>query len=255
MDTDPALSELKKLREGRGLSAGRLADCPNLLSATGTSDPLEAFQTIVAVLGRLGDGERLKALKLDFGLELTELLERLPTGRECDFLGDRRNGYAEIVGRDVKTLGRWSDRAVRELRAQLINDRFDGHLIVAAGVQNRRLNGIELMRYELTDTELRSGDTTTYLNPLKDSGLPLILFGFPRDWRPASIRFVVAFLGEDYPSRVWALVADSVLDVGFGHERTELMITEGMARCRIENPRRDQLYGVWWEWERATPRT
>lgn len=36
------------------------------------------------------------------------------------------------------------------------------------------------------------------------------------------------------------------MDVSFGHERTELEISDGMARCRIENPRRDQLYGLFW---------
>lgn len=80
------------------------------------------------------------------------------------------------------------------------------------------------------------------------TALPLVLYGFPRDWRPQCIRFAIAFLDEEPPARVWALVADSVLDVGFGHERHELEIADGLARCRIENPRRDQLYGVWWEW-------
>lgn len=247
MDTDPALDELKKLREGRGLNADRLSEMPNLLSSLGTSDPGEAFDALRAILDRMGDGERVRALKVDFAVELRDLLEREPASREYDYLGDRRSAYGEIIGRDTKTLARWSDRTIAELRGQLISDRFDGHIVIAAGVKDRRVNGVEVMRYDKTDEKFTSGKNTGYLNP-EDSSLPLVLYGFPRDWRPINIRFAIAFLGDDHPQRVWALVADSVLDVGSGHERTELEIVDGIARCRIENPNRSQLYGVWWEW-------
>lgn len=248
MDTDQALVDLKKLREGRGLSADRLADCPALLSALGTSDPGEAYQALCLILNRLGDSERVLALKVDFGLELSDLLQRAPSSREQDWLGERRSGFASLIGRDVKTLARWSDRTLTELRGQLITDQFDGQIVVAAGVKNRRVVGVEVMRYEKEDEHLSSGRNIGYTNPEPGPSLPLVLYGFPRDWRPESIRFAVAFMDEDYPKQVWALVADSVLDVSFGHERYELEIDDGMVRCRIENPRRDQLYGVWWEW-------
>jgi len=246
-DIDRALEELKKLREGPGLSADRLADCPNLLSALGTSDPGEACDTLRAVLARMGDGERARALRVDFGLDLADYLERTPVSREYDFLGTRRHAYGEVIGRGEKTLRRWSETTIAELRGLLITDQFSGQVVVAAAVRERRVRGIEVMRYERDDTSLSHGRNTGYPNP-EDSSLPLVLYGFPRDWRPTRIRFVVAFMGDDHPTKVWALAADTVLDVAFGHERFELEIDEGMARCRIDNPRRDQLYGVWWEW-------
>lgn len=248
MDNDRALLELKKLRGGRGLTAARLANCPNLLSAAGTSGPSEAREVVTAILDRMGETDGVLALKVDFGLDLAALLRRAPTAREVELLGQRRAGYAEVIGRDVKTLARWSDRALAELREQLITDQFDGHVVIAAGVKNRRVTGVELMRYERDDTQLTGGKNIGYTNPEAGSSLPLVLFGYPRDWRPIDIRFVIAFMDEDYPTAVWALVADGVLDVGFGHERHPLELDDGMARCRIENPRRDQLYGVWWEW-------
>ena len=248
VDTDEALRDLKKLREGRGLSADRLAGCPHLLSALGTSDPGEAFDALRAILDRMGDGERVRGLKVDFGLDLADLLQRQPAGREYDFLGERRSAYGTLIGRGVKTLSRWSDATIAELRAQLISDQFTGQVVVAAGVIERRVAEVKVIRYEPGDTKLVSGRTISYLNP-EDSSLPLVLYGFPRDWRPASIRFAVAFLGDDLPQRVWAIVADSILDVGFGHERHAIQVDDnGMATCRIDNPRRDQLYGVWWEW-------
>lgn len=246
MDTDRTLSQLKKLREGRGLRADRLASSPAVLSSLATSDAVEGLNTLKLIVQRMGDGERIRALKVDFGWELDTLLDRTPTSREQDFLGERRAAYAELIGRDVKTLSRWSDKTTLELRAQLLTDQFDGNIVIAAGVKNGRVTGVEVMRYEQGDDEFRHGTNVGYQNP-EETSLPLVLYGFPRDWRPKSIRFVIAFMDEELPNRAWALVADSVLDVGFGHERTALTIEDGMARCRIENPRRDQLYGVWWE--------
>lgn len=244
---DRALAELKKLREGRGLTADRVARSPNLLSASGTSDPGEAVDTIRAVLNDMGDTDRVRALRVDFGWDLPKLLGHTPSARETDYLGDRRSAYAEILGYDVKTLSRWSDKTVAELRGKLLTDQFDGRIIVAAGVKRRRVTGVEVMQYEQTDTDLSNGKTMGFKNP-EDSSLPLVLYAFPRDWRPISLGFVIAFLDDDYPSTVSALVADTVIDVGFGHGRTPLEIDDGMARCRIDRPRRDQLYGVWWQW-------
>lgn len=245
-DTDPVLDQLKKLREGNGLSADRLGASPAVLSSLATSDPKEGFDALRLILERLGDNDRTRALRVDFGLNLDELLGRAPTSREADRLGERRAGYAELVGRDVKTLGRWSDKAIAELRAQLLHDFFDGHVVIAAGVQAGRTTGVEIIRYDRTDEHFSEGRTLGYRNPEPGPGLPLVLFGYPRDWKPQSIRFVVTFL-DDPPEHAWALVADSVLDVGFGHERTGLVVEDGMVRCRIDNPRRDQLYGVGWE--------
>lgn len=242
---DQVLAELKKLREGRGLSADRLAQTPAVLSALATSDPYEADQALQQLLLNLPDSEQMSALVVDYGFNLDDLLGRPPTSREVDYLSDRRAAYAELVGRDVKTIARWSDRTVAELRSKLLCDYFDGHILVAAGVKASRILGIEVMQYEKMDEDFNHGTSISYKNPEPGPSLPLVLYGFPRDWRPATIRFVVSFLDEP-PSEAWALVADSVLDVGFGHERTPLPIEQGMARCMIQNPRRSQLYGVGW---------
>ncbi len=219
-----------------------------MLSSLATSDPEEGLQALQLIVQRMGDGERTRALRVDFGWDLDELLGRAPSSRELDYLGERRQTYASLVGRDVKTLSRWSDQTLAELRAKLLADQFDGNVIITAGVKSRRTVGVDVIRYEASDDEWRHGTSTAYKNP-DDSSLPLVLYGFPRDWRPKSIRFVIAFTDkEDQPKEVWALVADTVLDVGFGHERHPVEMVDGMARCRIENPRRDQLYGVWWGW-------
>lgn len=155
MDSDRALQERRKLREGRGLTVS-----PSVLSALGTTDAHEGMKLLRIVLGEMGTRERVLALTVDFGLDLPELLDYQPSSREVDFLGDRRSTYATKIGREVKTLARWSDKTIAELRTRLISDQFDGRVIVTAGVQNRRLNGIEVMQYDREDTTLSHGRTT-----------------------------------------------------------------------------------------------
>jgi hypothetical protein len=241
------LAELKKLREGRGLNPERLGKCAAVLAALGVSDPREGVAALQFALHQLGDGDRVRALKVDLGLDLQELLGRPPVTREMDWLGERRSAYAEVIGRDVKTLARWSDRTLEELRAHLSVDKFDGQVIITAGVQSRRINGVEVMRFDNDDIHLTHGTNTGITNPEPGSSLPLVLYGFPGDWRPSTLRFAIAFIDE-HPQKAWALVIGTVINIGFGHERTELEIVQGLARYRIDQPRQDQLYGVWWEW-------
>lgn len=242
---DPVLDQLKKLREGRGLSADRLRSAPAVLSSLATSDPFEAYEALQRLLWDLPDSEQMRALVVDFGFNLDELLGREPSSREVDRLGERRAAYADLVGKDVKTIARWSDKTLGELRGHLLADYFDGHVLVAVGVRRGRLIGIEVMQYEKGDEHFSHGTTMTYTNPEPGPSLPLVLYGFPREWQPETIRFVVSFL-DDPPTEAWVIVADTVLDVGFGHKRTPLPMTDGLARCVIQNPRRDQLYGVIW---------
>jgi hypothetical protein len=247
VDTDPILEELRKLREGPGLNADRLSRLPNLMAALATNDPGAACSSLVAVLREMGDGERIRSLRVDFGLDLEELLERPPSSKEIDFLGDRRNGYGEVIGRSAKTLARWSDKSLGELRGRLLTDQFTGRVVVTAGVQDRRVTGIEVLAYERDDTQLSNGRAIGHPNP-EDSSLPLVMCGIPSHWHPVSIQFALAFLGDDYPKKVWALASESVMNVCFGHERFALEIEDGMARCRIDNPDHEHVYGVWWEW-------
>lgn len=242
------LVELKKLREGPGVTVERLQQSPALMGALGATSPADGFERLTLELLRMPDSQRTRALRVDFGLDLEDLLGQSPTPRERDVLGDRRSSYATVVDRDVKTVARWSNRAVAELRAQLESEQFDGHIIVACGVQKHRLVGIEVMRYEKKDTNLSRGVNEGYTNPAEGPSPPMVLYGFSkRDWQPSAIQFAVTFFDE-LPMRAWAIVAADISDICFGHERFDADVDDRMIRCRIENPRRDQVYGVWWEW-------
>lgn len=243
--TDPVLQELKKLREGRGLTVERLQASPATLAALQTDNADDAHRLIERHLEALGDGQRSRALRVDFGLDLPQLLRNKPTPRECDLLGERRQSYATILGKDVKTLARWSDKALTDLRAHLDTDYFRGRVLVTAGVQQRRLAGIEVLRYDESDTELSQGRTSSYRNPAEGPSLPCVLYGLPLDWQATSLQFIVTFLDEA-PAQVWAIAASDLYELSCGHQRFPLDIEDGMVRCRIDNPVHDQVYGVWW---------
>lgn len=249
MDTsDPVQRQLRKLREGAGLTLDRLQKSGAVMSALGTSDPQEAHQRLTGNLSGLADQERLDALRVDFALDLERLLQRRPTTREIRWLGDRRASYAELVGRDVKTLARWSDKTIEELRATLLTDFFDGDLIVMAGVERDRIAACTMFQLPL-DSEraaIVSDTSTTFNNPTKAPSMPCLIYAFPRDWRPRSLTLGVAFRREPYPRRIWGITAPTFLDLAFAEERYDLTLDKDTATCKFVNPRRDRLYGIFW---------
>jgi len=85
-----------------------------------------------------------------------------------------------------------------------------------------------------------------YENPTIEPSMPCLVYGFPRDWKPATLTLAVTFRREPYPSAIWATVAESFLDVSFGEERYELPLDNDTATCKIVKRRRERLYAVWW---------
>src|SRR5581483_9470826 len=90
-DTPPdlVLQQLRKLREGTGLTSAKLERSGAVMSALGTADPKVAMERLQHAIEELGDSDRVRALKVDFGLDIEALLEREPATREREWLGDR----------------------------------------------------------------------------------------------------------------------------------------------------------------------
>ena len=251
---DVVLRQLRKLREGPGLTTGRLERAGAVMSALGTSDPAVGQQKLVAAIGALGDSERARALKVDLGIDFTALVGRPAVGRELEWLGDRRSAYAAAIGRDVKTLSRWSDKAAAELRGELIADTFNGHLYIVAAVNGDRIISTSLIEQPLDD-ETENGLTkrisTEVPNRSTGPSMPCLVYSYPREWRPVSLTLVLHFQTEPHPSHVWATVADNIMKLSFGEERYALKLNDGQVVCRFANPRRDRLYGMWWRYSAA----
>jgi hypothetical protein len=248
IDADPVLAALRKLREGAGLTIERLARSGALMSALGTSDPETGRQRLIEAVAALGDTDRSRALKLDLGLDLAVLIGREAVIREREWLGDRRGAYAEAIGRDVKTLARWSDRAVIELRGHLIADTFTGHLYVVAAVDGDRIVGTTMIQEPLDATEqgITKRKSLELQNPETGPSMPCLIYAYPRDWRPASLTLAVVFRSGPYPADVWGTYTDNMLKLPFGEKRYPLTLKGDTATCKFVKPRTDQVYGVWW---------
>ncbi|TCJ35198.1 hypothetical protein [Parafrankia sp. BMG5.11] len=245
---DLVLQQLRKLREGAGLTADRLAQSGAVMSALGTADPEVGLQRLAAAVTAMGDSERARALKVDFGLGFEELVGRMPVVREREWLGDRRSAYAGAIGRDVKTLSRWSDRAVAELRGHLLSDSFNGHLYVVAAVEGQRIKGASLIQEPLEGTKdgITERSSLDIDNPSTEPSMPCLIYSYPRDWRPASLTLAVAFLSEPHPATIWGTYTDNIMKLAFGHERYVLNLNGNTATCRFLQPRTDLLYAIWW---------
>jgi hypothetical protein len=85
-------------------------------------------------------------------------------------------------------------------------------------------------------------------NPSPGISMPCLIYGFPRDWRPASISLAIAFRRKPYPDHAWAVVAPTFFDLACANERHDLPLQEDMVMARIDKPRRDRLYGIFWTW-------
>lgn len=252
------LRQLKKLREGAGLTNDRLEASDSLMSALGTSDPAEGRRRMQAVLAELGATDSAIALAVDLGLDLDVHLEREPTTRERTWLGDRRAGYGEVIGKDAKTLARWSDKAAAELRTRLFNDTFTGHLWVIGAVRAERIVGISFVMEDLRPSRTRTDESddwkpkltrresVDYENPSDGPSLPCLLYGLPRDWRPTTLTLVATFLEEPQPTEVWGIHAPTFFEMCYAHRRTLLDVDGDTAVCRFVNPRHDRVYALWW---------
>ncbi len=245
---DPVLQQLRKLREGAGLTTDRLERSGALMSALGASDPEIAVQWLTEAVEALGDNERVRALKADLGLDFVDLVGRTAVNREREWLGDRRSAYAGVIGRDVKTLGRWSDRAVAELRGHLLADTFSGHLYVVATVSGDRILTTSLIQQPLDATKdgITERSSLDLDNPSAEPSMPCLVYGYPRDWKPASLTLAVVFRSEPYPTELWGTYADNILKLAYGEKRYPLTLNGDTVTCKFVGPRTDQVYGVWW---------
>lgn len=251
MDTeagqDAALRQLRRLREGAGLTAARLSQAGDVLSLLGTSDAEEGLQRLVSALGQLQQPEQAAALRVDLGLDLHELLARSPVDREQRWLGDRRSAYATVVGRDVKTLARWSDRALLELRAVLGQQSFNGHLYVVGRVEGGRLTHSSLIQQASDSDGPSTSQSWHFPNEGEELTPPYLVYAFPRDWKPATLTLTVIFDKQSVPQMVHGVVAKTTFDLSYGREHHTLTVQDdGQATICIRRPRRDRLYGIWW---------
>lgn len=123
--------ELRMLRGGRGLVAGRTASCQQLCAHLGI-EPAELYRRIVSTLTVMGAAPQVQALRNAYGLEL----------RDPGKLADRRLAFGlEHDGRLPETIESWENRAIEELLELLLEPpaQAKGIIVVSCRVFNRHI--------------------------------------------------------------------------------------------------------------------
>ncbi len=141
----------------------------------------------------------------------------------------------------MKTLARWSDRACAELRASLIDDVFRGDVYVTGVLVSGRLVGTTLTRDEGTNRRTVDGP------PVVHNGGPAVLvFALPRDWRPSSLSLALV-ARQGALDAVELIVAEDFLSLSASGERHTVKVQDDAAFVRVQRPRLDRLYALWWQ--------
>lgn len=80
--SDPVHDQLRKLREGSGLTLERLKASGAVMSALGTSDPVEGQDLLVRAVSALAPPERRDALRVDLGVTTGDVVPGLMVLRD-----------------------------------------------------------------------------------------------------------------------------------------------------------------------------
>lgn len=235
------VSELKSLRQKRGLSLQALSNAPMVLAALNNPPPQEAYDQLCRLIDQLGDDERAKALRNAYAIGM----------REPRLLMARRSDFQEATGRDLKTIARYEDQMIAELASRLLGARrpevSDSRVVVVGHLAGDHLDRISVTVAFPPDAE---GDEThrsvTYENKSKHHSLPALLYQLPHDWEPRYLN-VGVIVPEDQPTlRFWASPATELLDLMFASHGGPLAVVEGSASIQVEGPKPGVIYAIYW---------
>lgn len=162
-------------------------------------------------------------------------------------MATRRAGYAEVISRDVKTLARWSDAAISDLRELLLRDTFTGHLYVVAAVDDDHIAGITLIQEDPGQPEGAPTRrvSTDLENPETGPSLPCLLYAYPRDWRPRSLTLAAVFR-KNVPSKGYAFTSEMLIQVPCVR-RQPVPFDADTLIARFPAPETRLIYGIGWE--------
>lgn len=249
---DPLLTELKKLRQRRGLVPGRASDAQawrNLLGVEG--DELEL--RIRAAIQEMGRSREVLALRAAFGLEF----------RDKSTLLDRRVAFSESheTKPSTETVQEWEDKALEELKARLLStpslqsSRFrpSRDSVLQSQHYNLQLDRnhrvIGFVCTEFWKPTADAVDTQRVITGLKrpdreSSGRDLFVWKSDRHL-PLSLTFELRGLGvtvERMEVREYQSLGHLSLDMGM----TRVVATETLPLQASFRPAEGAVYGVTW---------
>lgn len=239
-DWDRLVSELKSLRQRRGLSLQVLSKCPTVLAALNHPPLQEAYDMVAKLVQGLGDDERAVALRHAYAIGMSE--PRL--------LMARRAELQALTGRDLKTIAGYEDQMIEELASRILGatrpEVSDSHVFVVGELDGRRLVRVAVtVRFPSE----RGGDsferTVDYENQSEIQSLPALLYQLPHDWEPLSLTLGLRVPVEPVLT-YWATAATELLGLMFGERGSEVPIRDGQVMMHVEGPKPGDIYGVYW---------
>lgn len=240
-DWEGLTSELRSLRQRRGLSLQSLARCPQLLAALNNPPLQEAYDALVSFVEQLGDDEPARALRQAYAIGM----------RHPKLLTERRADLHLESGRDPKTLASYENRMIAELASRILGTRKaevnDSQVYVIADVQQHKLQRITVtVRFPADD----SGDVfermVEYENRSTAASLPALLYQLPHDWRPRHLILGVRADESSARLRYWTTAATELLALMFADGAQPVVIQSGAGIVQIDGPRPRVIYALYW---------
>jgi hypothetical protein len=195
-DAEAVSREIRsRLRRNEGLVAKKFTECPTVLEALGTTDPLEAHERFVTAIERLPDDKYTAALKNAFRLDKS-LKENVSA---------RRGIFSVTYSVSEETVKSWELRAIEAL-AQILISRPEEVLdelfimFIADGHRVAEMHHGYMWR-SVTGSSQRL-EVKKWANPGK-VGFSFAVYQVASDERPQAIDIVLLFDNREPPQGAW----------------------------------------------------
>lgn len=239
---DRLVTELRQLRQRRGLTLQALAGAPALLAALGTTATQEAYDLLLRHIQALGDDEPAEALRNAYALGQSN------PGK----LTDRRHNLHIETGRDPKTLAGYENAMIDELATRLLSHQptelSDSEVFVVAYVHGLHIKRVTVtVRFPVVDEHDIRERTVEYDNRSAVGSMPALLYQLPPDWLPRQLTLAVYFEKPPFPVRVYGTAATGLRDLMFADRGQELPVGEDrFANIQVSEPRATAVFAIYW---------
>jgi hypothetical protein len=239
---DRLVSELKSLRQRRGLTLRALAACPTVLAVMNNPPIQEGFDKLVALVQQLGDDERAQALKHAYAIG----------HKDPKLLMSRRTDLQASTGRDPKTLAGYENAMIEELASRLLGVRkpgvSDSHVHVIGCLVGEHIQDISVSVIFPEDGHGVDAfeRTIRYENRSHNHSMPALLYQLPHDWEPKRLTLALSAVDATPALQFWATPARELLDLMFATHGGSLPVVNGVVSMQIDEPKAGVIYAVYW---------
>jgi hypothetical protein len=238
--------ELIGLKSGEGLSVGRVADSPVLLTAFGGTNPPGGYYQLVSLLYALGDGSKARALRAAFGVGFRDPMN----------LTKRREYIAAELDRSIDSIKDYEDEALKDLITHIEHnpgDLMPGYPATRADIQWVVTDKVLVVsKYTFYDPVDHKAKDAVRTHENQQPGPPIAMWQVPWFWELEHLKLRVVFNGEAKAGKVYLAVSPSVTGLAQPTEQQLIAAKEPDTDAWTFAPQpihRGWWYALWWEWD------